>query len=268
MLVLILCLVCLFFLRDTAGLASTRVVLLDGADFVYRFSAAPRDVWASMRDHSQSRAELLEENRRLQQENLVLRGKTLQLAAFTAEISRYRALLRSSQLVGHEVMVAEIISVTSDPTRHLLILDKGADDSVQIGQPLLGAKGLMGQIVEVGTHSSRALLISDQTHAVPVQINRNGVRGIAEGIGDLDRLVIRHIAATTDILVGDLLVTSGLGGRFPPGYPVAVVSSVILSAGADFAEIFAEPLAHLDRGRHVLISVASEGPAASSQAEQ
>lgn len=265
---LVLCLSSLFYLRNTEALASARVVFLDGADLVYRFAAAPRDAWNSMQEHLHSRADLLEDNRRLQQENLVLQGKTQQVAAFTAEISRYRALLRSSQLVGHEVMVAEIISVTSDPTRHLLILDKGADDNVHVGQPLLGAEGLMGQIVDVGTHSARALLISDLTHAVPVQINRNGVRGIAEGIGDLGQLVIRHIAATTDITVGDLLVTSGLGGRFPPGYPVAVVSAVVLPAGGAFAEISAEPLARLDSGRHVLIGVASEGPAAFRPVEQ
>ena len=265
---LLFCLASLFYLRNVDGLAGARAVLIDGANLVYRIAVTPRDAWDSVTGYVQSRDQLREDNRRLRQENLVLQGKTQQLAAVMAEITRYRALLNSSQLVAREVMVAEVISVTSDPTRHLLILDKGAGDGVKVGQPLLGAEGLMGQIVEVGEYSSRALLISDVTHAVPVQINRNGVRGIAEGTGDLGHLIIRHIAATTDIVLGDLLVTSGLGGRFPPGYPVATVSSVTLPPGAAFAQIEAQPLAHLDRGRHVLIAVASEGPAASSQKPQ
>ena len=265
---LLLCLASLFYLRNVDGLSGARAVLMDGANFVYRVAVTPRNAWESLTDYGQSRDQLREDNLRLQQENLVLQGKTQQLAALMAEITRYRALLNSAQLVAREVMVAEVISVTSDPTRHLLILDKGADDGVKVGQPLLGAEGLMGQVVEVGTNSARALLISDLTHAVPVQINRNGVRGIAEGTGDLGHLIIRHIAATTDIVLGDLLVTSGLGGRFPPGYPVAVVSSITLPDGAAFAQIAAQPLAHLDRGRHVLIAVASEGPAESSQTAQ
>lgn len=265
---LLLCLASLFYLRNVDGLAGARAVLMDGANFIYRVAVTPRDAWTSVADFMQSREQLRENNRRLQQENLVLQGRTQQFVAAMAEITRYRALLNSAQLVAREVMVTEVISVSSDPTRHLLILDKGADDGVKIGQPLLGAEGLMGQIVEVGANSSRALLISDLTHAVPVQINRNGVRGIAEGAGDLDRLIIRHIAATTDIVIGDLLVTSGLGGRFPPGYPVAVVSSITLPDGAAFAQIEAQPLAYLDRGRHVLIAVASEGAAASSPQAQ
>jgi rod shape-determining protein MreC len=111
----------------------------------------------------------------------------------------------------------------------------------------------MGQVVEVGLSNSRVLLITDATHSIPVQVNRNGVRAIAEGTGSLGTLEIRHVSATTDIREGDLLVTSGLGGRFPVGYPVAVVSEVERDPGQAFARILAVPSAALDRSRHVLL---------------
>jgi rod shape-determining protein MreC len=137
--------------------------------------------------------------------------------------------------------------------RHQLVLDKGADASVYLGQPLIDARGLMGQVVEVSRFTSRVLLITDATHSVPVQVNRNGVRAIAEGTGSLDRLEIHHVAATTDIREGDLLVTSGLGQRFPIGYPVATVTGVERDPGQPFARIAARPTAALDRVRHVLL---------------
>ena len=114
------------------------------------------------------------------------------------------------------------------------MIDKGSEDRVRLGQPLLGAAGLMGQVTRVGKYSSNALLITDATHAVPVQVLRSGVRGLAEGTGDLSRLIVRHVAATTDIRVGDTLVTSGLGGLFPAGYPVAQVLEVVVTPARPF----------------------------------
>jgi rod shape-determining protein MreC len=120
----------------------------------------------------------------------------------------------------------------------------------------------MGQVFEVGSTTSRVLLITDPTHSVPVQVNRNGVRAVAEGIGSLDRLAIHHVAATTDIEAGDLLVTSGLGGRFPIGYPVAKVLSVDRRPGEAFARVTAAPTAALDRVRHVLLVFGEARPEA------
>jgi rod shape-determining protein MreC len=152
-------------------------------------------------------------------------------------------------------MVAEIIAMTAAPSRHELVIDKGVADAVYVGQPLLGADGLMGQVIRVGQHSSHALLITDATHAVPVQALRSGVRGLAEGTGALNRLVVRHIAATTDIQEGDTLVTSGLGGLFPSGYPVATVQTIVRQPGSSFSQVIAVPIAHLDRGRHVMLAL-------------
>ena len=140
-------------------------------------------------------------------------------------------------MLRDDVLVAELIGVSPDPVRHQLVLNKGEADGVFVGQPLIDADGLMGQVVEVSAWLRRALLITDVTHSVPVQVNRNGVRAIAEGTGELGSLEIRHVSSNTDIQVGDLLVSSGLGGRFPEGYPVAVVSEVERDPGQAFARV-------------------------------
>lgn len=203
--------------------------------------------------HTQSRAQLLEENERLRRENLILQGRSQQMASLQGENVRLRKLLNSSALLRDDVLVAELIGVSPDPERLQLVLDKGESDGVFVGQPLIDADGLMGQIVDVSSGSSRALLITDVTHSVPVQVNRNGVRAIAEGSGELGQLEVRHVSSNTDIQVGDLLVTSGLGGRFPEGYPVAVVTEVERDPGETFAHVLATPSAALDRTRHVLL---------------
>lgn len=214
---------------------------------------APLDAWDRLLESVRSKNVLRDEVLRLKQENRVLRGKALRLSSLLSENARYKALLNSARDIEEELIAAQISSVSPDPARHLVMLDKGAVDGIVEGQPVLGAEGLIGQIVLVGEYNSRALLITDSAHALPVQVNRSGQRAIAEGSGDMDRLVIRHLAATTDIREGDLLVTSGLGGRFPHGYPVARVTNVKIEAGDAFAVVNAAPASALDRGRHVLV---------------
>lgn len=200
-----------------------------------------------------TRASLSEENQRLRAEALLLQAAVQQLAALRAENVRLRALLNSSALLQDDVLVAELIGVSPDPARHIVVLNKGTADGVFVGQPLIDANGLMGQVVEAAPNSARVLLVTDASHAIPVQVNRNGVRAIAEGVGRLDRLELRHVASTEDISVGDLLVSSGLGGRFPVGYPVAKVTEVIADPGQPFARVTVEPSAALSRSRHVLL---------------
>jgi rod shape-determining protein MreC len=205
------------------------------------------------RENIVTRSTVLEDNRRLRAEALLLEAQVQQLASLRAENVRLRALLNSSALLQDDVLVAELVGVSPDPARHLVILNKGTGDGVFVGQPLIDANGLMGQVVEAAPNSARVLLITDATHALPVQVNRNGVRAIAEGVGRLDRLELRHVASTEDIEVGDLLVSSGLGGRFPVGYPVATVTEVIADPGQPFATVTAAPSAALNRSRHVLL---------------
>lgn len=228
---------------------------------VYWLAALPGRVWDWGDDLFTNHAALREDNARLAARNLVLAGKVQKLAFLEAEIQRLRQLLNSSTLVGESVLIAELVAVSSDPQRQWVAVDKDASQGVYVGQPVIDAHGLVGQVVQVTPGYSRILLITDATHALPVQINRNGVRTIAEGTGRIDQLALRHVAATTDIVVGDLLVSSGLGGVFPAGYPVAVVTEITEDPGQPFLIVKARPSAQLDRSRHLLLVFrASEKP--------
>jgi len=199
-----------------------------------------------------------EENLRLQnvtleQELLIHKRKLQTMAALAAENVRLRQLLNSAEMIQDRVLVAELIGVSPDPQRHTVVVNKGSNDGVYVGQPLLDAFGLMGQVIELSLDHSVVLLATDATHALPVQINRNGVRAVAEGVGDLYQLKLRHVSNTVDIREGDLLVSSGLGQRFPSGYPVAEVASVVRDPGQPFATVIARPMAQMNRSRHVLL---------------
>jgi rod shape-determining protein MreC len=235
------------------SLANTRSFLDLLATPIYWIADIPARVsdWGS--SNFDSRVQLLEENAKLSRENLTLEGRSHQMAALRAENVRLRSLLNSAALLQDDVLVAELIGVSPDPMRHQLVINRGSSDKVYTGQPLIDADGLLGQVVAVSEYSARVLLITDATHSIPVQVNRNGVRAIAEGTGALGTLEIHHVAATTDIEQGDLLVTSGLGGRFPVGYPVAVVSKIERDPGQAFATVEARPSAALDRSRYVLL---------------
>lgn len=207
--------------------------------------------WGS--DSIKSRDQLEQENAAMKAQLLVQQGKLQQLASIAADNVRLRELLNSAEMVRDRVLVAELIGVSPDPMSHRVIVNRGIGNGVYVGQPLLDAYGLMGQVVDVSENSAQVLLITDTTHALSVQVNRNGVRAIAQGTGDLYTLELRHLAATVDIQEGDLLVSSGLGGRFPEGYPVATVSAVTRHPGQSFAEVYAKPMALMNRSRHVLL---------------
>lgn len=204
-------------------------------------------------DNLVSRDDLLEENRSLKQQVMILERKLQGMASVTTDNVRLRELMNSAEMIAEQVLVAELIGVSPDPLVHKVIINKGSQDNIYVGQPLLDAYGLMGQVVEVGPYVSQVLLITDSTHALPVEINRNGLRAVVEGVGDLEQLALRHVSNTMDVVVGDLVVSSGLGGRFPRGYPVGVVKKVERNPGKPFADVFIEPRAHLNRTRHVLL---------------
>lgn len=201
-----------------------------------------------------TRRQLQEENFSLRKQQLVLNTQLQKLEALEAENRHLRALLDSSFQVGERPMlIAALLSVDMDPYRHQIEINKGSLDNLFDGQPLLDSHGVMGQLIHVGPFTSVAMLITDPAHATPVQINRNGLRTIALGTGKLDQLELPNIPNNADIQVGDLLVSSGLGGRFPPGYPVAEVMEVEQDTGRAFSSILARPRAQLDRSREVLL---------------
>jgi len=201
-----------------------------------------------------TRRQLQEDNFSLRNQQLVLNTQLQKLEALEAENRHLRALLDSSFQVGERPMlIAALLSVDMDPYRHQIEINKGSLDNLFEGQPLLDSRGVMGQLIHVGPFTSTAMLITDPAHAIPVQINRNGLRTIALGTGKLDQLELPNIPNNADIRVGDLLVSSGLGGRFPPGYPVAEVTEVEQDPGRAFSRVLARPRAQLDRSREVLL---------------
>ncbi len=216
------------------------------ADMPYRSGLAMDEVMSSHQH-------LLVANRRLHEEVLKLSAKAQRNDALEHENRRLRSLLGSKARMGAEVLVAELIGIAPNPATHQVILDKGTDDGVFVGQAVVDAYGLVGQVIEARGSSARVLLVTDVTHDVPVQVNRNDVRAIATGGGVIDRLELNHVPLSADMRPGDLLVSSGLGQRFPPGYPVATIDRVVHDPGQPFAMVTARPTARLTRSRHLLL---------------
>ena len=193
------------------------------------------------------------QNKELLRQQLVMSERLQRFEHVRQENERLRALLGSPVHMDSRKVVAEVMEVASDPFRQFVVLNHGSQTGVYVGQPVVDAQGVVGQVIEVSEFTSRVLMVSDTTHGIPVRVTRNDVRAIANGTGDIDQIELRHVAKSTDIIAGDLLVTSGLGNRFPEGYPVARVISVSRDDGQSYAVINAQPLAALDRIRYVLL---------------
>ena len=233
----------------------------------------PFSTWHSVRDTFAARDALIEENRQFRRERLETESRLQRLESLERENARLRELLDSTARVASRSLVAEILDVDLR-YRQRFELNRGLVDGVFVYQALIDAQGVVGQVMRVGPLTSEAVLITDADHAVPVSVNRNGLRTIAVGTGDSGRLRLRNLTNNADIVVGDLLISSGLGGVFPPGYPVARVVEVKLRLDQPFAEVFAEPASPLDRDREVLLvwnepeeSAPSEAPGESAPAE-
>lgn len=207
--------------------------------------------WSS--ENLKTRQALLSENERLREERFMLESKLQRFAVVEAENRRLRELLESSLKLNRKVLVAELLSVELEPFRRQILIDKGKREGAYNGQPVADARGIMGQIIHAGPFSSTVLLITDPSHALPVEVNRNGLRAIAIGTGEDNLLRLEHIPTNADIREGDLLVSSGLDGRFPSGYPVGHVDSIQLDAGDSFADITVVPSARLGQSREVMM---------------
>nr|WP_255537699.1 rod shape-determining protein MreC [Motiliproteus sp. SC1-56] len=214
---------------------------------------APTRVWGTADKLLADRGELQAENDRLRADMLMLARKLQRLEALSNENAYLRSLLNASQTLDDRVIMAELIGVNPDPFLHQITINKGLRDSVYLGQPVLDAGGVMGQVMEVGPYTARVLLITDTQHAVPVQVVRSGFRTLLLGNGDPRELTLDNVPDTADIEVGDLLVSSGLGQRFPSGYPVGRITEIEHDPGRPFALVKAEPTARLSTSRHVLL---------------
>ena len=214
---------------------------------------APVSLWRWLEETTATRSELLLENSRLNAERLLTHARLQRYAALESENARLRAMLDATSRVSVQVQVAEIMSVSANPFRHVLVIDKGSRNGVFNGQAMIDADGVVGQVIEAGLLSAQGVLVSDPDHALPVEVNRNGLRTIAVGTGEFDRLELPFLPNNADIQDGDLLVTSGLGGAFPPGYPVAVVDAVVRIPQGPFAEVTARPTAALNQVREIML---------------
>jgi len=212
----------------------------------------PFRTWDNVSTSLAEREVLIAENERFRRERLEAEGRLQRLEALEMENVRLRELLDSTTRIGSRALVAEILSVDFR-YRQRFELNRGFADGVFVGQALIDAQGVVGQVVRVGPLTSEAVLITDADHALPVSVNRNGLRTIALGTGDSGRLRLPYLTTNANIVVGDLLISSGLGGVFPPGYPVARVLEVRLRPDQSFAEVIAEPASALDREREVLL---------------
>jgi len=214
----------------------------------------PGATWRWIGDNTASRHELQLENSRLNAERLLSSARLQRFAALEAENERLRAMLEATERVRMRVRVAEVMSVNTNPFEHTVVINKGSRDNVYVGQALIDPDGVLGQITKTELLSSHALLISDPDHTLPVEVNRNGVRTVAFGTGQYDTLSLPFLPNNADIVEGDLLVTSGLGGdEFPAGYPVAIVENVERVPEEPFARVTARPQAALGQVRELML---------------
>lgn len=214
---------------------------------------APFRLWSWIREGTTERNELQLEVSRLQAERLLTYARLQRMTALEAENARLRDLLEARAQVRDVVRVAEIMAVDANPYRHNIVIDIGAREGAYDGQAIVDAVGVIGQIIETGIATSQAMLISDPSHSLPVEVNRNGLRTIANGTGEFGRLDLPFVTNNADIRPGDLLVTSGLGGAFPAGYPVATIETVNRIPQEPFADVTATPAAALDQVREIML---------------
>ncbi len=219
----------------------------------YRIAAFPSEVARAARTAVATQDSLASENRDLRERLLLAQARLNRLDTLVAQNERLKDLLDAQKNLGLKVQFARLIDVDLDPFRHRIVLDVGANQGVVVGQPVIDAHGVMGQIVEVLPNTAVAMLITDPTHAIPVVVERTGLRTIAFGSGAIDRLLLPNIPISADVKPGDKLLTSGLGGRFPAGFPVGEIESVATDQSGMFAVATARPAAALDRSGEVLL---------------
>jgi len=237
----------------TSSSVQLRSWLTAGVSPLFYVANLPQDIMFGASEQFKSQQKILEENQQLKDSLLLQNGQLQRLQFLQQENDKLRALLGARPVTEGKRLIAEVLAVYSHPFSHQIVLNKGSKDGVEVGQPIIDDLGVLGQVVTVGPNSSRAILIVDNTHAISARIERTGLSVVAEGIGQANTLRLIHLPHSTDVVDGDRLVTSGLDGVFPEGYPIAVVSNVVRDARQPFLQVAAAPYAKLDRIRYVLL---------------
>ncbi len=249
--------VALLIFDKNGGLATVRYAVQTVAAPIYWLTTLPKrlDSWTD--ENLVSRERLAGQNRVLSEQALFLEAKMLQMDALIEENTKLRALLGASNRLLDRYMVAQVIGVVPDPVRQVLVIDKGEQDNLNELVPILDQFGVVGQIISSTKHTANVLLLTDKTHAIPVKILRTGVRSVIEGSGDIDRLNLLFVPLTADVSLGDVIVTSGLGGIFPEGYPVGEVETILRDPNQPFLRINVRPFARLNQS-DMLIAIPSK----------
>jgi rod shape-determining protein MreC len=214
--------------------------------------ASPFEGWDWFRQSVSTRETLRADKAKLESELRLANFRLQRYEALEAETQRLRALRENTAVVANRFLIGDIMDLDIDAFRERVLVDKGARDGVFVGQAVLDAGGVFGQVARVEQLTSEVILVSDASHAIPVQVNRNGLRTIAVGTGDMGRLKLPYLSTSADVIAGDLLVTSGLGGGFPTGYPVGTIAEVKRDPAQSLAEVEVRPAAALDRSREVM----------------
>ncbi|WP_425492497.1 rod shape-determining protein MreC [Lysobacter changpingensis] len=220
----------------------------------------PGQVVDRVREDAGTLAQLTAENRRLRNEAMLNQARMARLATLAADNARLRGLLDAAQTGNLDVVLAPVLDIDLDPARQRLVLNAGTRERVQVGQNVIDANGLLGQVIAVTPMYANVLLLTDPSHAVPVAVARNGVRLVVYGEGRSDKLRLTSVPLSSDVKVGDVLVTSGLGGRFAPGFPVGKIASLKPDDSRAFLVGEVTPAAQLDRGREVLVLLSMPNP--------
>jgi rod shape-determining protein MreC len=220
---------------------------------VLRLLSYPERIYNVANDSVLSHQQLLQENKLLKSLLLQKSVQMQQVSELKAENMRLLALVESGVNLDDNFIYAQVLSASSQPQQHMILLNKGLREGIKVGYPVLDATGVMGQVVEASHRLSHVMLLADNRHAVPVRVRRTQQGAILKGMGDTQRLKVEYAAETMDIKEGDILETSGAGLYFPTGYPVAKVSDITKHTGKAFAQIYATPLAHLDSSQHVIV---------------
>jgi rod shape-determining protein MreC len=206
---------------------------------------APKNLFSSISGNINKQEKLDLKNQEIKKENIILKSKIQQVYKLESENKRLRALLDSKPEYQNELTFAEIVSINNDVNKHRIIINKGSRKNVYSGDVVSDSKGIIGQVIRDHLIGSEVLLITDPEHAIPIEIARNGLRSIALGVGNYEHIVLNYLPISADIKKGDILITSGLGGKYPEGYPVATVESISNLTGEPFLKIEAKPFAEL-----------------------
>ncbi len=262
---LITCLVVLFFdWRMPHVVQPARDVLYAAYNPIYAVASYPVLSREWLNQQTKSEAQLRRENTAMRAELLQAQVRLQKIAELSAENTRLRGLLDTPLILDGRMEIAEVIGTDADPLRHIIVINRGSNNKLKVGQTVLDDMGIMGQIIDVYPHSSRVMLLSDKEHSLSVRLEHTGMRAIVSGTGDLGRLKMEYVPTSANIKVGEKVYSSGLGQHFPAGYLVGTVSNVRRHNSGEFAQIDVTPAAQLAGGHHVVVlfsdSLAMEQP--------